>query len=61
MKPADFCITANASTECKAFLRLFIYLHVKHRNYLGETNLSHGIQPLDYIICVPEVETSCLK
>lgn len=30
-------------------------------NYLGKTNLSHGIQPLDYIICVPEVETSCLK
>lgn len=36
-------------------------MYVEHRNYLGETNLSHGIQPLDHIICVPEVQTSRLK
>lgn len=45
----------------QSFSEIIYLLDAQDRNYLGETNLRHGIQPLDYIICVSEVETSCLK
>ena len=32
-----------------------------HRNYLRQSNLAHGIQPLNHVISMSEVKASCLE